>query len=229
MPRNKKAKPVGQSRAKTQSDEAYNARRRAKRAAARIERELARQKEQGKVSAKREASTRSYIANLREQIAQTYSTKRGVITPEQERAIRALDVQTREKGTETAAQRQNVIFERQINLATAEMPSTIAKDVQASKAAVKIFYKATQDIWSGLPSEERNKAIMAALGVSTLREAFMVVMRDNAQAFRAALSAMRPLMSTDEAGFMDEPGIADDIGSPPYLAFVNPVQAARGA
>lgn len=228
MPRNSKAKPEGQSRPRRAADDVYNARRRARRAAAKIERELAREKAAGTVSAKREASTRNYIANLREQIQKTFSTKRGEITAEQKSAMQALDVQTLQKGTKTTAQRQNVIFERQINLASAEMPSTIAKTPEAAKAAVKIFYKATQPIWSGMPIEERNRAIMAHYGVDTLQEAFTAVLRENAPAFRSALSAFEPLESTDEAEFMEEPGLTDDYGSPPYLAFVNPVEIARG-
>lgn len=215
MPRNSKAKPIGQSRPKKQSDEIYNARRRAKRAAARIEREAAKQQQTGKAK----AATESYVQALREQIAKTY-VRKGESNVEARRAARALDVQTMGKGTLTSEQRQNVIFERQLNLAGAGMPSTLAKTPEAAQAAVKIFYKATQSVWQGLAPQDRNKAIMAHLGVATLQEAYLEVLRRNPQAFRDALGITKPITSTDEEAFFEEPGGDEEPPSPPYLALV---------
>jgi hypothetical protein len=215
MPRNSKAKPTGQSRAKTQADEIYNARRRAKRAAARIEREAAKEQLTGRAK----AAAESYVQSLREQIAKTYA--KGRDSAEAKRAARVLDVQTMGKGTKTAEQRQNVIFERQLNLAGAGMPSTLAKTPATGQAAVKIFYKATQNIWQGLDPKDRNKAIMARLGVTTLKEAYLHVLRHNPEAFRDALGLNFPIMDTDEEEFFEEPGEEGEPPSPPYMALVS--------
>lgn len=222
MPRNTKAKPIGQSRKKTTADELYNARRRAKRAIARLEKEI----QKGTITGREKAATEGYIKSLRETVQKTYA-KRGIDKIEAQRAAKALDVQTLEKGTQTAEQRRNIVFERQIYLAGAGMPTTIAKTPEAAQAAVKIFYKATQHLWQGLPVKDRNKAIMARLAVSSLHDAFIEVMRQNPEAFRAALDVYRPIEDTDEEEFFAEPGDEGEMGSPPYLAYTNTVEQAR--
>ena len=42
----------------------------------------------------------------------------------------------------------------------------------------KIFYARTQKLWEGLPNAARNEAIMEALGVDSIEEAYRIVLND---------------------------------------------------
>lgn len=49
----------------------------------------------------------------------------------------------------------------------------------------RIFYMSTQSIWAGLPNADRDEAIMKALGVSSLRDAYDLVIAQNEEAIEA--------------------------------------------
>lgn len=70
-----------------------------------------------------------------------------------------------------------------------------------------IFYAATQDLWAGLPIEERDAAIVKGLGMSTLEEAYAYVLAKNRRAIEAA---------ADE-GLMDD----EDFMYMAYIVFVS--------
>lgn len=199
-------------RAKRKSDELYNERRRAKRLAARIERQ--------QFQTKRERiAAESYVANLRKQIEQTYIS-RGVEFKTAEKAARSLGVQTR-RDLATAEQRANEIFAREVRVASTGAASSLG---ERGQQYVKIFYAATQSIWEGQPLENRNKSIMAALGTGSLQEAFMEVLSKNRKAIRAARHQGEPIGVTDEnAFFYNDMEYDESFGSPEYLDFVTEV------
>ena len=199
-------------RAKRKSDELYNERRRAKRLAARIE------KQQFRTARERQAA-QSYVANLRKQIERTYVSK-GVEIEEAFKVAKALSVQTRRE-VRTASQRANEIFTREMNLASSGNESTLGAN---GAKHVKIFYAATQSIWEGQPLERRNKAILAALGTDSLREAFIKVLWQNRASMKAAKHAGEPIGTTDENAFFYEDALdVEEIGSPEYLDYVTQV------
>lgn len=199
-------------RAKRKSDELYNERRRAKRLAARIEKQQFR-------TAREQQAAQSYVTNLRNQIERTYISK-GVEIEEAFKAAKALSVQTRRE-VRTASQRANEIFTREINLASAGNESTLGAN---GAKHVKIFYAATQSIWEGQPLERRNKAILAAMGTDSLREAFIKVLWQNRAAMKAAKHAGEPIGTTDENAFFYKDALDDEeYGSPEYLDYVTQV------
>ena len=175
------------ARAKRTSDEVYNARRRAKRLLARLERE-----DVSGMSTSQKRARADYIASVREQISQSYQGTR--------RAHRVAEAQTRAKGAaerldrmtaaprnaSSRAARSNLIFQRQINLARSGAPSTLG---DGGKEAVSVFYAATRRFWRGRNPKERNRLIMDGLGVTSLSEAYDRVIGANGKALDSLLSA----------------------------------------
>lgn len=199
-------------RAKRKSDELYNERRRAKRLAARIEKQQFR-------TAREQQAAQSYVTNLQKQIERTYVSK-GVEIEEAFKAAKGLSVQTRRE-VRTASQRANEIFTREMNLASSGNESTLGAN---GAQYVKIFYAATQSIWEGQPLERRNKAILAAMRTDSLREAFTNVLWQNRAAMKAAKHAGEPIGTTDENAFFYEDALdVEEYGSPEYLDYVSQV------
>lgn len=188
------------ARAKRASDEVYNARRRAKRLLARMEREDV----SGMSAAQKRART-DYMESVRAQIAQSYQGTRAVreVRSAQKRAKSAserLDRMTSApRKVKSPRERSDMLFQRQINLARIDAPSTLGEH---GKEAVGVFYAATRRYWRGKDPKERNRLIMQGLGAKSLSEAFEKVLRVNEQAFKAAISSGVP--TSEVEGFTDE-------------------------
>lgn len=175
------------ARAKRTSDEVYNARRRAKRLLARLEREDA-----SDMSTSQRRARADYIASVREQIAQSYQGTRQV--------HRVPEAQTRTKGAAerldrmTTAPRKaksrdaraNLIFQRQINLARTGAPSTLG---DSGEQSVSVFYAATRRFWRGKDPKARNELIMEGLGVTLLSEAYDRVVGANREVIDSMVSS----------------------------------------
>lgn len=175
------------ARAKRTSDEVYNARRRARRLLARLERE-----DVSGMSTSQKRARADYIASVREQIAQSYQGTRQVHqAPEAQtrtkRAAERLDrMTTAPRKAKSRAARSNLIFQRQINLARSGAPSTLG---DSGKEAVSVFYAATRRFWRGKAPKERNRLIMEGLGVTSLSEAYDRVIGANRKALDSLVSA----------------------------------------
>lgn len=175
------------ARAKRTSDEVYNARRRAKRLLARLERE-----DVGGMSASQKRARADYIASVREQIAQSYQGTRQVrqVPGAQTRAKGAAErldrMTTAPRKAKSREARSNLIFQRQINLARSGAPSTLG---DSGKEAVSVFYAATRRFWRGRNPRERNRLIMEGLGVTSLSEAYDRVISANGKALDSLVSA----------------------------------------
>lgn len=175
------------ARAKRTSDEVYNARRRAKRLLARLERE-----DVSGMNALQKRARADYIASVREQISQSYQGTRQVhqAAEAQTRAKRAAErldrMTTAPRKVRSRAARSNLIFQRQINLARSGAPSTLG---DRGKEAVSVFYSATRRFWRGKDPKERNRLIMEGLGVTSLSEAYDRVIGANRKALDTLVSA----------------------------------------
>lgn len=175
------------ARAKRTSDEVYNARRRAKRLLARLEREDA-----SGMSTLQKRAHADYIASVREQITQSYQGTRQVhqVSEAKTRAKRAAErldrMTTAPRKAKSRAARSNLIFQRQINLARSGAPSTLG---EGGKEAVSVFYAATRRFWRGKDPKERNRLIMEGLGVTSLSEAYDRVIGANRKALDSLLSS----------------------------------------
>lgn len=188
------------ARAKRASDENYNARRRAKRLLARIEREDV----SGMSVAQKRART-DYMESVREQIARSYQGTRDVreVRAAKRRAQAAserLDRMTSApRKVKSPSERADLLFQRQINLARIDAPSTLGEH---GKEAVSVFYASTRHLWRGKDPKERNRLIMEGLGAAALSEAFEEVLSANEMAFKAAIDS--GVTSSEVEGFTDE-------------------------
>lgn len=189
-----------------QSDSLYNERRRARRLVNSLEKQL----QQTKGRAGRTA-LRKYINSVNKQIQCTY---RGS-GYNQQKALQQLQAQTAKVGkARNGVQRANVVFQQQIGLASNGKRSSLG---QYGTAKVKIFYRATQRYWEGLPAAQRNQAIMARMGVSSLSEAFERIMSDNGEALDLARGRAGTIADTDESRAF-QASVGEDITtSPDYL------------
>ena len=172
------------ARAKRTSDEVYNARRRAKRLLARLERE-----DVSGMGTSQKRARADYIASVREQIAQSYQGTRQV--PEAQTrtksAAERLDrMTTAPRKARSLAARSNLIFQRQLNLARSGAPSTLG---ESGRESVSVFYAATRRFWRGRDPKERNRLIMEGLGVTSLSEAYDRVIGANGKALDRLVSS----------------------------------------
>lgn len=186
-------------RAKRKSDELYNQRRRAKRLAARLEKQKMAQ------SPLEKASTEGYLRELRETIARSYMPKTRVPTNDMATALgsAAYDIGKRldrmtspyRQPKQSTKQRSNELFARQMRIAAAGGTSTIRG---MRREEINIFYAATKDLWYGSGRNPKKKIdyIMQAEFIPTedggkrapksLAEAYRYVMRVNSEAREAA-------------------------------------------
>lgn len=206
------------ARAKRASDEIYNARRRAKRLMARMERE-----DVSGMSLVQRRARADYMESVRAQIEQSYQDTRVVreVRSAQKRAKSAserLDRMTSAlRKVKGPRERSDMLFQRQINLARIDAPSTLGEH---GKEAVTVFYAATRHYWRGRDLKERNRIIMQGLGAKSLSEAFETVLRANEQAFKVAIASGAPssvvkgLTDENEAFYSEVEYDAELIGSP---------------
>lgn len=188
------------ARAKRASDEVYNARRRAKRLLARMERE-----DVSSMSTVQRRARADYMESVRAQIEQSYQGTRAVreVHSAQKRAKSAseqLDRMTSApRKVKSSRERSDMLFQRQVNLARIGAPSLFGEH---GKAAVSVFYASTRQIWRGRDSKDRNRLIMEALGVDNLQDAFDKVLIKNMRAVNEYIA--QSVKSSTVEGFTDE-------------------------
>lgn len=174
-------------RAKRASDETYNARRRAKRLLARLERE-----DTAGMSASQLRARTDYIESVRAQITKSYQKTRAVseVAAAKERSQAAavhLDRMTSApRKVKSAKERSDIFFARQLNLAGIGQPTTLGEHASEK---VSVFYAATRQLWRGRDGRKRNEYIIRGLGVNSLAEAFEKVLSANEAAFQVAIGS----------------------------------------
>ena len=175
------------ARAKRASDETYNARRRAKRLLARLERENT-----AGMSASQLRARADYIESVRAQITKSYQKTRAAATvaaakERSQSAAAQLDRMTSApRKVKSAKERSDIFFARQLNLAKMGQPTTLGEHASEK---VSVFYAATRQLWRGRDTRKRNEYIIRGLGVSSLAEAFEKVLSANEDAFQAAIGS----------------------------------------
>lgn len=173
--------------------------------------------------------TQAYIASLKDSIANSYAIKKGELRGQYtdtlsrfqsvvqsvQQTIKAGEFRERRQiGPDNPAvvARKNKIFEREINQASIGGVSTL------SKIEVKAFYAATEQFWNKKDITQRNKAILEGLGVSSLEDAFYIVLNhpEIKKRLDEAKQAQKPAESDADIsnGKDDE---KDNIGSPTWI------------
>lgn len=210
------------ARAKRASDERYNARRRARRELARIERAL----ESGTLTQEQRATQMGYAARLTQAIEQSYVANRvrGIAKSARAKLVSAADAALRRAQSVIESRRlslaengvANRVFAAKIRSAQAGLRTDVAG---LDKVRAQFFYVATKRLWQGYPLRERNDRIMSGLGVDSLEEAYRIVIRANRQRiadYRDMLAGLTPEYSvqgwTDQAAefYNDAPMMEED-------------------
>lgn len=242
------------ARQKRMSDEVYNARRRIRRAAKVAEREgeterarqlrlLAESTYIGRGAGANIARAASAAIAALKKIPKTKEEKRAA--REQRKAQRAFNERNRnlisalrsaargsgprgaaKKLTRVFVARDNELFARELNLASADLPSSLDKPNLSGKSQARIFWMSTRKLWMGADPDKRYQKIMKALGADSLRAAFDIVLRHNREAVEAAERAEADVRDTlsdmgDERG--DEPVSVDY--PPEFMYFVKDYSA----
>lgn len=191
------------ARKKTAADEAYNARRRARRQAARLEKEAV------ALTGRRKEVAQRRAARLREEIERTYA-RNGATRAAREKALAELARQVPQqagrgkrlgaKSVQQAA--RNRAFEVQLKNAlnfdtiTGEGPvSSLAKDPDMARAMALLFMHAHTDIRREQYDLHRQahiyEEIMKAHGTNDLQQAFLQTMRANKEALQEMYRSMK--------------------------------------
>lgn len=150
----------------------------------------------------RGAEIRQHQDLIREQSQKTYLGRK----PDGDRLLEAREAANTmtsmigkkgERGRAAAQARRDRIFRTQIRVEE-ESGGDIKSARYAGKAGTyhyeRIFYMATQSMWAGKPNEERDREIMKKMGVSSLEEAYDIIIKGNAE----AISMMDELELTGE-------------------------------
>lgn len=207
------------ARAKRASDEIYNARRRAKRLLARLEREST-----SGLSATQANARADYIASVRASIAESYQTgKNARIAEVAKSASEKLDRMTKTiRAQRTREARNDALFARQVNLARIGAPNMLGEH---SAEKVEIFYAATRQLWRGREPKQRNEFIVRGLGASSLSDAFDMVLAGNQKALdyaigRSTSSYVDGLTSENEEFYSEVEMDAELMGSVQWTPFL---------
>lgn len=96
-----------------------------------------------------------------------------------------------EREAKARQERRNVVYRSQLRMESRGGTSAMFGGAAAEDYREKIFYMSTQHIWRGLAPEDRDKAILKALGTDSLEEAYQMVMAENEEALEAARDASR--------------------------------------
>lgn len=191
------------ARKKTAADEAYNVRRRARRLAARLE------KESASLTGRRREVAQRRAVRLREQIEKTYARK-GVSRDAREAAFSKLAREvTQRAGKRRGAKRtkleqmaRNRAFAAQLSNALnydtitgKGIPSNIARDPEMARAMALVFMHAHTDIrreqYDLHTPQNIYDVIMKAHATNDLKQAFLQTMRENKAALQDMFHAMQ--------------------------------------
>ena len=203
------------ARPKTRSDELYNARRRARRAIERIDRDI----QAGGYSDDEIVAAQQYVEYLRSSLKNTYVGR--VSNPQLlgevfDRAFENFDmlqseVQSYSTSSDKLLWQRNRLMMNEMRLASRGELTSLG---ELGQAKVKIFFRATQEFWDdrSIAPKDRYEAILKGMGETDLRVAFDKVMAMNPKALKLAEEGLRGVKNTDGLS------ASDDIdGSPIYI------------
>lgn len=191
------------ARKKTAADEAYNARRRARRQAARLEKEAA------SLTGRRKEVAQRRAERLREEIEKTYA-RNGASRVEREKMLSKLARQVPQQagrgkrlGANSLQQAaRNRAFEVQLynalnfdTIAGKGPVSSLAKDPEMARAMALVFMHAHTDIrreqYDLHKKENIYNEIMKAHGTGDLQQAFLQTMRANKEALQEMYRSLK--------------------------------------
>ena len=115
--------------------------------------------------------------------------------------------------TRSQVSASNRLFAREIANAARNRPSTLGA---RGHQKVQVFYRATQNIWQGLPVEQRNKAIMDYFETDSLYRAFLLVMAKQKDVFKKE----DELEDTEASAFYNEDFPVEEKDGTPITTYI---------
>ena len=212
------------ARAKRQSDEVYNARRRAKRLLARIERDYG----NGKISKSQYIGLKKELAP---QIEETYQPKvenvfergkRMEVVQHLRYKVGMMRGQMGKAGSvrELASQQS---FARAANGEKNIWNRSIKSAGMSGRNVAAIVYFATIQLWQGKPYRERNQIIMRALGTKTWDETVEYILSHNQKYIEQVLKNENAPYDTLTDMLDETDDVPEQGGSPIELMYANAV------
>ena len=118
-------------------------------------------------------AAKQQLTQLQAQLAQSYAGRRTRTYSEQAKAAGRAMAGVKTRTIKEMRKGGTYDFREEMNKASRGKVSMLG---QRGQLKVQMFYRATQSAWEGLPNQERTKAILDALGVNSLEEAYVKVM-----------------------------------------------------
>ena len=215
---------IGMARAKRQSDEVYNARRRAKRLLARVERDFGR----GKIAKSQYVALRQ---ELTPQIEKSYQPKTESVFERGKRmeAVQHLRYQVgmmREQMGKAGSVRELVSQQSFMRAANGEKniwDRSIKSAGMSGRNTAAIVYFSTIQLWQGKPYRERNQIIMRALGTKTWDETVQYILSRNQKYIEEVLKNENSPYDTLTDMLDETDDVPEQGGSPIELMYANAV------
>ena len=212
------------ARAKRQSDEVYNVRRRAKRLLARIERGF----EEGKIPKSQYNALKQELAP---QIEKSYQTKTESIFERGKRmeAVQHLRYQVgmmHDQMGKAGSVRELVSQQSFMRAANGEKniwDRSIKSAGMSGRNAAAIVYFSTIQLWQGKPYRERNQIIMRALGTKTWDETVQYILSRNQKYIEQVLKNENMPYDTFTDMLDESDDVPEEGGSPIELMYANAV------
>lgn len=212
------------ARAKRQSDEVYNARRRAKRLLARIERDF----DKGKIPKSQYNALKQELAP---QIEKSYQPKKESIFERGKRmeVVQHLRYQVgmmRDQMGKAGSVRELVSQQSFMRAANGEKniwDRSIKSAGMSGRNAAAIVYFSTIQLWQGKPYRERNQIIMRALGTKTWDETVQYILSRNQKYIEQVLKNENAPYDTFADMLDESDDVPEEGGSPIELMYANAV------
>lgn len=170
-------------------------------------------------------AAKQQLTQLQAQLAQTYAGRRTRTYSEQAKTAAKTLRDSEVRSAKEMRSRGAYDFRQEMNKASRGKVSMLGPQ---GTLKVKMFYRATQNAWEGLPAAERQEAIIKALGVNSLEEAYVKVM--NRPEMRALLKqTTSPISDTDDisAAYEAAERTPKQIDSPTEVMQVQMIEFAK--
>lgn len=205
---------------RARSREADKLRKRAKRAIARLEKFA-----ESTSDVRQRHAAKQQLTQIQSELSRSYAGSRSRTYGEQAASALA-SIKSRVFRTINVLRNKGVYdFREEMNKASRGKPSVLGAQ---GKLKNQMFWRATQNIWAGLPNSERAAAVTDALGASSLEAAFVKVM--NTKEMRAALRGIGATVTdTDDisAAYEDAERLPRRIDTPTEVMMVQQIEFTK--
>ena len=153
------------------------------------------------IAARVASKAKSFAKTIKKAEDVTGVTTKKALTKSKEFAKTVKTESAKPRATRYEMSSSNKVFQRELANAGQGLPSALGKNAQQK---VKIFYRATQKIWEGLPAEKRNEAILKYFDTDNLYNAYLKVMQKQTKVLSKVGRELDEVLSTEQREFYNE-------------------------